>query len=110
MNNQMTHQPMAVVYTTIATLDDAKSLAHQAIEAKVAFCANIIPQGLSIYCWEGEVHEENECYIILKTSKERQGTLTAWLSDNHPYTVPVIIDAEVMVNSAYIQSMRHGVE
>lgn len=101
----MTHQPMSILYTTIATLAEAKSLAQRAIEEGVAFCVNIIPQGVSLYRWEGAIHEENECYLLFKTSSEIQETLVAWLSNNHPYTKPVIIDAEVMVNSTYIQSM-----
>lgn len=106
----MTHQPMTVVYTTIATLGKAKSLAHQAIEAKVAFCVNIIPQGISVYRWEGGIHEENECYLLFKTTKEMRETLVAWLLDNHPYTTPVIIDTDVMVNPDYIQNMGQEIK
>lgn len=75
----MSHQPMIVVYTTMATLDDAKSVAHRAIEAKVAFCVNIIPQGVSIFCWEGAVHEETECYLLFKTSHKLRERLIEWL-------------------------------
>lgn len=103
----MTNQPMAIMYTTVGTLAQAKSLAHQAVEAKVAFCVNIMPMGVSIYRWEGEIHEESECYLLLKTTKEMQETLLAWLADHHPYAIPVIINADVMVNSSYLISMAN---
>lgn len=96
---------MSVVYTIIGTLIDAKSIARRAIEEKLAFCANIVSDGISIYRWEGEIHEAAEYFVFLKTSKKMREALASWLAENHPYTVPVIIDADVMANSAYVQEM-----
>lgn len=110
MTKQMPYQPMSALYTTVSTLDEAKFLARQAIEAKVAFCVNIVPHGVSIYHWEDEVHEENECYLLFKTLKEMRALLVTWITDNHPYATPVIIDAEVMVNPAYMHSMKQGIK
>ncbi len=98
-------QSLVIIFTTIDTLDNAKNIARQAVEEKRAFCVNVIPNGLSFYQWEGVIHESNECFVLFKTSIERQGDLKEWLVKNHPYTTPIVIQSEVLVNKSYLQSM-----
>lgn len=101
----MMNQNLAIVYTTVATLGQAKLIARQAIAEKIVFCVNVIPNGLSIYQWEGAIHESEECFILFKTCQEMQVCLKEWLVKNHPYTTPVVIQSEVLVNKDYLQSM-----
>ena len=49
----MNNQKLSIVYTTIATLQEAETLAEQAVTQKYAACVNIIPGALSVYEWEG---------------------------------------------------------
>jgi len=98
-------QNLTITYTTIGTLTQAKLIARQAVEEKIVFCVNIIPNGLSIYQWEGVIHESDECFILFKTCQEMQSRLKEWLLKNHPYTTPIVIQGEVMVNKTYFQSM-----
>ncbi len=98
-------QSLIIIFTTIDTLDNAKGIARQAVEEKRALCVNIIPNGLSFYQWEGIIHESNEYFILFKTCKEKQGDLEEWLVKTHPYTTPIVIQSEVLVNKSYLQSM-----
>lgn len=97
---------IALIYTTIDTLETAKRLSHQAIQEKMAFCANIMPHGLSIYEWEGKTCEEPECYLVFKTFTSKKDLLLKWLKQHHPYQVPVLISNEVTVNASYAQAMK----
>lgn len=98
-------QNLVIVFTTINTLDNAKGIARQAVEEKRVFCVNIIPNGLSFYQWEGVIHESDECFVLFKTCKEKQDDLKEWLVKAHPYTMPIIIQSEVLVNKSYLESM-----
>lgn len=42
-------QSLAILYTTTSTLEEAKYLAQHALTEGLAFCVNIIPQGISVY-------------------------------------------------------------
>lgn len=45
----------------------------------------------SIYEWQGEVREETECAVILKTSELKRGKLTERFRGLHPYSVPALV-------------------
>lgn len=95
---------IALIYTTVENLETAKRLGHHAIQEKMALCVNILPHGLSIYEWQGTICEEQECYMIFKTSSENKEVLLDWLKQYHPYHVPVLISSEVAVNAEYAKT------
>ena len=81
----------SLVYTTITSLNVAETLAAKAIEAKVATCINIIPGCMSIYAKDGKIMKGTECYLIFKTTSEKNLELQDWLKSNHPYETPAIL-------------------
>ena len=86
---------ITIIYTTVASIQDAEKLGEQAIKSKLAACVNIIPNAISIYEWEGKIEKTSELLMIFKTSNFKQAKLYKWLLDNHPYSVPAIIKANV---------------
>ena len=69
----------------------AKTLARGLIEKKLAACVNIMPPMSSIYSWQGEIHEDNEQLLIIKTTRTRYPQLEVELRQAHPYELPEII-------------------
>ena len=102
------NHPLAVIYTTVETLDQAKDLARQAVEAKHAACANIFPGSTSFYVWEGALSEGQECVVIFKTSLEKATSLQEWLSQNHPYDVPAILQWTAEASASYADFVKGG--
>ena len=48
-----------IVYTTVANMEDAKTLAKELLQAKMAACVQM--KGVvSAYVWKDEVHEDPE--------------------------------------------------
>ena len=80
-----------IIYTTVASLQQAETLAEKVIVGKLAACANIIPGALSIYEWQGRLEKTTEYLIIFKTALSKAELLYKWLLNNHPYSVPAII-------------------
>ena len=80
-----------LIITTVAKEEDAKKLAHLAIEKNMAACAQIQPQCTSIYRWRGEIETAAEYPIHFKTNESKKQTLMSLLKQNHPYDVPEII-------------------
>ncbi|MCC7403094.1 MAG: divalent-cation tolerance protein CutA [Bdellovibrionales bacterium] len=79
------------VYVTSPTLELAQHIARVAVERKQAACANIIPQMLSIYSWEGKLCEETEVVLILKTQGRQVSRLKETVLELHEYQCPCIV-------------------
>lgn len=84
-------EKMLMCYTTFSTEQEAKSFARKAVEHQVAACANIFPQGYSIYSWEGGIEENGEWYVLLKTALFKKDELHDFIIQHHPYDTPAMI-------------------
>lgn len=73
--------------------DDAIAgrLTRSLVEQRLAACVNILPAVRSIYSWQGEVHDDKEVLLVIKTLESRHAALEAWLLEHHPYDVPEIV-------------------
>jgi len=78
------------IYTTFPTQEDAQRVARAIIKKKLAGCANVFPQGISYFQWEGEVKETGETIVILKSRSDYWERLREAILSMHPYEVPVI--------------------
>lgn len=79
-----------LVLSTVGTADDAKRIAKSLVEARLAACVSVTPVE-SCYTWEGEIVEESERLLVIKTSASRVGELERRLREIHPYTVPEFV-------------------
>ncbi len=78
-----------VVFCT-APPDSSGRLARLIVEERLAACVNI-SQVRSTFLWEGEVNEEAEDLLIIKTEKLKVEGLAARVREVHPYELPEII-------------------
>lgn len=85
----------SVAFVTAPDDKVAKKLAKGLIEQKLAACVNIIPNIQSIYMWEGELNEDSEYLMMIKTRTSRFEELSKWIRDNHPYSVAEVISLPI---------------
>jgi periplasmic divalent cation tolerance protein len=96
-----------VVLVTAPDLEVARSLARVLVEARLAACVNLVPGVRSLYRWEGEVQEDQEVLLVVKTRADRGAALTSRLLDLHPYDVPEVLElSAVGGNEAYLRWVR----
>jgi periplasmic divalent cation tolerance protein len=79
---------MPTLFVT-APPDAAAELASDVLEERLAACVNRL-DCRSTYRWEGEVHDEDEEILLVKTTEERVDECREWLETEHPYEVPCI--------------------
>lgn len=84
-----------VVFCTIDSLINAKKLAHNLVENKLAACVNIVSGVTSVYEWRGEVSEDGEYLLIIKTKIDLYEKLEQKIKELHPYEVPEIISLKI---------------
>ncbi len=80
-----------VILMTAPDPEVALDLGRRLVEERLAACANVVPGLTSVFRWEGEVQEEAEALLILKTTEAEAKALVARAVDIHPYDVPEVI-------------------
>jgi periplasmic divalent cation tolerance protein len=71
--------------------DTAPEIARQLIARRAAACVQIIPRIRSFYRWEGEVHDDEEALLLVKTVRKRLADIEDILERAHPYEVPEML-------------------
>jgi periplasmic divalent cation tolerance protein len=61
------------------------------VEEGLAACGNVLPSIRSIYRWAGEVQDEAEALLVLKTERRLVPALKERLPALHPYQVPELL-------------------
>jgi periplasmic divalent cation tolerance protein len=80
-----------VVLTTLANEDEAVALVKVLLDRRVVACGTVLPGGRSLYRWEGQVADEREAVVLLKTRREQLGDLERAFAELHPYKVPELL-------------------
>ena len=92
-----------VVGLVTAPASEAAQLARSVVESNLAACVNIIPAVRSIYRWQGELCDDEESQLIIKTRAEHVEALRDRLIALHSYDVPEVIFLPVVSgNPAYL--------
>ena len=79
---------VAIVLTTIAAEADGPALARTLVGERLAACVNVLPAMTSVYRWKGQVEEDREQQLIIKTTAERLPALEARIRELHSYELP----------------------
>jgi periplasmic divalent cation tolerance protein len=95
------------VYVVLVTTPNKKvseKLSKDLVSRKLAACVNRIPGSTSRYWWKGKIETAREELLIIKTRKDRLSKLTAWVRENHPYTVCEVLALPVAAgNPPYLK-------
>jgi len=83
--------------TTVESREDALSLAHAAVDERVAACVQVIGPISSVYRWKGKVEESAEYLCLMKTPLERLERLIGFVRERHPYDTPEITVVESLL-------------
>ncbi len=80
-----------VVLVTAGDDDEATRIAHSVVSEKLAACVNMISPIRSVYSWQGEVCDDREILLIMKTRTDRFPELRERIGKLHSYDVPEIL-------------------
>src|SRR6516162_877448 len=81
-----------VVLVTCATLDEARKIAREVVEKRLAACVNIVTHAIeSFYTWKEKVEDSSEYLLIIKTSTERVAELESEVLRLHSYDTPEFV-------------------
>ena len=100
-------QPMILVYTTCKDVEEATRLGQLIIEKKLGSCVNIW-RIQSMYMGDnGELTNQLEAAVLIKTLEPKLPDIEEVVSENHSYATPFIGAWDVRrLNRPYREWMR----
>ena len=98
---------LIIALVTTNTEREAALLAQKIIKERLAACVNIVPKIRSFYEWEGEIHDDQEHLLIIKSLSDNVEKLKTFIEKNHSYEVPeFIVFSAVDALPDYLQWVR----
>lgn len=88
------------IFSTASNIDEAKKIARELVKEKLAACVNIVDKIESIYEWKGEVQEDSEVLMIIKSKEEKFKTIEKKIKELHSYEVPEILSITITNGSS----------
>ena len=87
----MPHTDAIVVFTTVASDEEAVTLTRALLDRRLIACGTLFPGARSLYRWQGKIADEREVVVMLKTRSARLDSLRTAFSELHPYKVPELL-------------------
>ena len=84
----------SMVITTCADGESAKAIAKMLVSMRLAACVQVLPVE-SIYLWKGEICNDSETALLIKTKTGLFGKIAAAIKENHAYEVPEVIQIPI---------------
>jgi periplasmic divalent cation tolerance protein len=92
-----------VVLVAAPDAETAARIARALVEERLIACANLVPGIRSIYRWEGQIADEAEVLLVLKTCARQCAAVAARVKALHPYGLPEVVALPVAGGSqAYL--------
>ena len=99
---------LLLLITTTPNQLSAEQISKELIESKLAACISI-KEIKSIYTWQGNIEENKEIEINIKSLPENLNELTLILKDKITYEVPELIYKIFESEKAYFQWIKESV-
>lgn len=80
---------MRIIYITTRNSGEAKKIANSLLKKRLVACANIFPIE-SMYWLEGEIEENIEFAVLLKTADSLFDAVEKAVKSMHSYEIPAI--------------------
>ncbi|PIG92978.1 divalent-cation tolerance protein CutA [Gloeocapsopsis sp. IPPAS B-1203] len=89
----------SVVLVSTGSQQEAEAIATSLVKSQLAACVSIVPVS-SIYTWQGELCQEPEWQLIIKTDLSQFPALEAKIQELHSYEVPEVIVLPIIAGSS----------
>lgn len=84
-----------LVMTAVGSQEQADLIARELVERRQAACVNIVPGIRSVYRWKGEICQDGELLLIIKTLAGELDGVTATIRELHAYELPEVVSFEM---------------
>ena len=84
---------IVVIHCTLPSKNKklAKEIISILMKHKLAACVSMVENVKSVFSWDGEICQEKEILLMIKTRRALYGKVKLVIEDINPYAVPEII-------------------
>ena len=94
------------VSTTLGSRAAAQQLGREILARRLAACVQVEEGLLSMYHWQGQLCEEPEVRLVIKTLPACAPALQALIAEHHPYDVPQFLAVAMSASPGYAAWVR----
>lgn len=80
-----------LAYVTTPDMQTARNMAETLVKERLCACANIVDGMKSVYRWQGNIENADECIMLCKTTNIAYPAFEARTRELHPYDTPCIV-------------------
>ena len=88
-----------VIFCTVPNRVEGEKIAKELVELRLAACVNMVEGVTSYYNWKGEVHQDPELLLVIKSLQARFPELESKIRQLHNYEAPEIIALPIVAGS-----------
>ena len=97
-----------IIYCSVPNRNEGKEIARALVESKAAACVNILDKMESIFSWDGEIMDEKEALLMIKTKREHFENVNRINQKLHSYNVPEVIAVPILdADDTYLKWIAH---
>ncbi|MFH1394598.1 MAG: divalent-cation tolerance protein CutA [Candidatus Omnitrophota bacterium] len=89
-------EKLCLVYITASNRQEAENIGEKIVSSKLAACANISDSLSSFYCWDGQMQNDTEAVLVLKTKESLLEKVRAAVKELHSYECPCFLAIPVI--------------
>jgi periplasmic divalent cation tolerance protein len=93
-------EDLLVVVTSAGTEQQALDIAHGLVRNRAAACVNLLPNTHSVYRWKGQVFDDDEYLLIIKTRAGNFELVRDTIHKLNTYELPEVLAYRVDGSSA----------
>lgn len=100
-----------VIYCTVPSKKEGKEIAKLLIQQNLAACVNIIDKVESVFSWDGQIMEEKEAMLIIKSKQDLFNKINHTIQKMHSYNIPEVIAIPILqADATYLKWIDHETE
>ena len=100
-----------IVFMTAGSREEAVKIVRTLLEERLIACANVVDAVSSFFWWQGEIEEEKEVLVIMKSNESFFRKLSKRVAELHSYDVPEILAVPIVDGSqSYLDWMKECLE
>lgn len=84
-------EQIILIMTTTNSEEMAVKIAENLVQKGLVACVNIVKKIRSIYRFKGEVWDDEECLLLIKTKESLKKTVEEKIRELHTYELPEIL-------------------
>lgn len=99
-----------MVFITAADNEEARLIARVLLEQRKAACVNIVNGVSSSFRWQGQMNDETESLLLVKSTSELLNDIIEIVKEVHSYETPEIIALPIIGGSGeYLKWLEESI-